>query len=59
MKDVKETDVSTKSDFTVATLPTGAKSEKDMVRMPKTSDGRPKFPSRSDGCEAGIVAPQR
>jgi hypothetical protein len=25
------------------------------IRMPKTADGKPRFPSRSDGAEAGII----
>ena len=25
------------------------------IRMPKTASGKPRFPSRSDGAEAGII----
>jgi len=25
------------------------------IRMPKTANGNPRFPSRSDGAEAGVV----
>jgi len=29
---------------------------KGFVKMPKTASGNPRFPSRSDGAEAGVVS---
>lgn len=33
-----------------------APADKKFIKMPKTANGNPRFPSRSDGAEAGVVS---
>lgn len=48
------TDFTTKS-VQDQTSPQQNAAPKIAIKMPKTASGKPRFPSRSDGAEAGIV----